>query len=55
MQITNTNGTRSVANRIPDMVEAKYPVSEETITAKRQNGGSYEILITYTNNSGAAT
>jgi hypothetical protein len=44
MQITNTNGTHSVADRIPDMVETKDPVSE----SKRYNGGSHEILITYT-------
>jgi hypothetical protein len=55
MQITNTNGTRSVADRIPDIVERKDPVSEKTVTAKRHNGGSYEILIIYTNNSGAST
>jgi hypothetical protein len=34
MQITNTNGTCSVAYRIPDMVEMKDPVSEKIITAK---------------------
>jgi hypothetical protein len=43
MQITNTNGTCSVAERIPDVVETKDPVSEKTISAKRHNGGSYEI------------
>jgi hypothetical protein len=47
MQITNINGTRSVADRIPDMVEIKDPVSEKIVTAKRHNGGFYEILITY--------
>jgi hypothetical protein len=55
MQITDTNGTCSVADRIPDVVETEDPVSKKTITAKRQNGGSYEILIIHTNNSGAAT
>jgi hypothetical protein len=55
MQITNTNGTRSVADRNPDMTETEDPISKKIITAKRHNGGSYEILITHTNNSGAAT
>jgi hypothetical protein len=51
MQITNTYGACSVADRIPDMVETKNSVCAKIITAKRRNGGSYEILITYTNNS----
>jgi hypothetical protein len=34
MQITDTNGTFSVADRTPEMVETKDPVSEKTITAK---------------------
>jgi hypothetical protein len=55
MQITDTNGICSVADRIPDVAEKKDTVSEKTITAKRQNGGTYEMLITYTNSSGAAT
>jgi hypothetical protein len=46
MQITNTNGTRSVADRIPDMVETNGPVSEKIITTKWHNGEFYEILIT---------
>jgi hypothetical protein len=46
---------RLVADRIRDMVERKDPISEKIIMARRHNGGSYEILITYTNNSGVVT
>jgi hypothetical protein len=48
MQITNTNGTHSFADRIPDVVEIKHPVFEKIITAKGNNSGFYEIIITYT-------
>jgi hypothetical protein len=41
MQIRNTTGTYSVADRNPDMMEPKDPVSVKSITTKRHNGGSY--------------
>jgi hypothetical protein len=54
MQITNTNDTRSVADRNPDLVEMKDPDSEKNITAKSIME-DFEKIITYSNNSRAAT